>query len=314
MVSNQKAASNQKVSTMNGSGMPKPQNETDMSVLVDDMYHQARQGSVAAIIQILNEKLANSGVRTRAVLADGVLQLLCEAATPEQLDSTRLVNRIQQILEGIGPRNIRQVVINSRIVREQQLLWLEEIRRDPEGQLLWSQPITLRRPGLMRRIREDRQFQQYVRSRFQAPPSGNQSKKSKLLIRGLVGGVSLIVLLGLVGWAMRDWLGFGNSPTQPIEETVDNNVTPEVRNTEDPSAQTEDPFTQAVELAIQAAAEGRAAQTRSDWLDLAARWQRASDLMAQVPASHPRYDEAQQKVAEYEANSTLALQQAQQVQ
>lgn len=307
MVSNQKAASNQKVSIMNGSGMPKPQNETDMSVLVDDMYHQARQGSVAAIIQILNEKLSESGVRTRAVLADGVLQLLCEAATPEQLDPSRLVNRIQQILEGIGPRNIRQVVINSRIVREQQLLWLEEIRRDPEGQLLWSEPITLRRPGLMRRIREDRQFQQYVRSRFQAPPSGNQSKKSKLLIRGLVGGVSLIVLLGLVGWAVRDWFGFGDSPTQPIEGTVDNNVTPEVRTDEDP-------FAQAVELAIQAAAEGSAAQTRSDWLDLASRWQRASDLMAQVPASHQRYDEAQQKVAEYAANSTLALQRAEQTQ
>ncbi|MGP1383849.1 MAG: hypothetical protein ACTS2F_09840 [Thainema sp.] len=278
-----------------------------MSVLVDDMYHQARQGSVAAIIQILNEKLSESGVRTRAVLADGVLQLLCEAATPEQLDPSKLVNRIQQILEGIGPRNIRQVVINSRIVREQQLLWLEEIRRDPEGQLLWSQPITLRRPGLMRRIREDRQFQQHVRSRFQAPPSGNQSKK-KLLIRGLVGGVSVIVLLGLVGWAMRDWLGFGGDPApQPVVESTEGDGAPTVSTTEDP-------FALAVELAIQAAAEGSAAQTRSDWLDLATRWQRASDLMAQVPASHQRYDEAQQKVAEYAANSTLALQRAEQAQ
>lgn len=307
MVSNQKAASNQKVSTMNGSGMPKPQNETDMSVLVDDMYHQARQGSVAAIIQILNEKLSDSGVRTRAVLADGVLQLLCEAATPEQLDPSRLVNRIQQILEGIGPRNIRQVVINSRIVREQQLLWLEEIRRDPEGQLLWSEPITLRRPGLMRRIREDRQFQQHVRSRFQAPPSGNQSKK-KLLIRGLVGGFSALVLLAIVGWALRDWLGFGGDPsTQPVVESTESDSASTVSNTEDP-------FAQAVELATQAAVEGGEAQTRSDWLDLATRWQRASDLMAQVPASDQRYNLAQRKVAEYAANSTLASQKAEQVQ
>lgn len=306
MVSNQKAASNQKVSTMNGSGMPKPQNETDMSVLVDDMYHQARQGSVAAIIQILNEKLSDSGVRTRAVLADGVLQLLCEAATPEQLDPSRLVSRIQQILEGIGPRNIRQVVINSRIVREQQLLWLDEIRRDPEGQLLWSEPITLRRPGLMRRIREDRQFQQYVRSRFQAPPSGNQSKKTKLIIRGLVGGVSALVLLAIVGWAMRDWLGFGgDSPSQPVAESPEGSDTPA-------AAPNEDPFAQAVELATQAAVQGGEAQTRSDWLDLATRWQRASDLMAQVPETDQRYALAQRKVAEYAANSTLALQKAEQ--
>ncbi len=294
--------------------MPKPQSETDMSVLVDDMYHQARQGSVAAIIQILNEKLADSGVRTRAVLADGVLQLLCEAATPEQLDSSRLVNRIQQILEGIGPRNIRQVVINSRIVREQQLLWLEEIRRDPEGQLLWSEPITLRRPGLMRRIREDRQFQQHVRSRFQAPPSGNPSKKSKLLIRGLVGGVSLLVLLAIIGWAMRDWLGFGDSSTtQPVAGSTEGNAT-STTPTATTATTTEDPFAQAVELATQAAASGGQAQTRSDWLDLATRWQRASDLMAQVPASDQRYALAQRKVAEYGANSTLALQKAEQAQ
>ncbi len=46
--------------------------------IVDDIARQARQGSVAAIIQILNDRLAEIGVRTRAVFADGVLQLLCD--------------------------------------------------------------------------------------------------------------------------------------------------------------------------------------------------------------------------------------------
>ncbi|WP_416666583.1 hypothetical protein [Egbenema bharatensis] len=122
---------------------------------IDDIARQARQGSVSAIIQILNEKLADSGVRTRAVFEQGVLQLLCEAATPEQLEQSVLVPDVRRILEAIQPRRIRRVNINSRIVREQQLLWLEEINRDGVNQLLWSEEIVLNRPNFMQRFFRD---------------------------------------------------------------------------------------------------------------------------------------------------------------
>ena len=68
-----------------------------MANSIDNIARQARQGSVAAIIQVLNDKLAHSGVRTRAVLENGVLQLLCEAAKTEQLEQSSLVERIQHI-------------------------------------------------------------------------------------------------------------------------------------------------------------------------------------------------------------------------
>ncbi|HAJ60521.1 MAG TPA: hypothetical protein DCP31_15680, partial [Cyanobacteria bacterium UBA8543] len=64
-----------------------------------------------------------------------------------QLEQSVRVAQIRQILEDIAPRNIRRVRINSRIVREQQLLWLEEITRDPEHQLLWSEEIILTKPN-----------------------------------------------------------------------------------------------------------------------------------------------------------------------
>jgi hypothetical protein len=102
-----------------------------MADRINDIIWQARQGSVAAIIQVLNENLVLSGVRTRAVFADGVLELLCEAATLEQLEQSILVPKIQEMLESLTPRHIRRVNVNSRIVREEQLLWLEEIHRDP---------------------------------------------------------------------------------------------------------------------------------------------------------------------------------------
>lgn len=121
----------------------------------NDITWQARRGSVAAIIQILNERLARSGVRTRAVFEDGVLQLLCEAQTIDQLERTTLVNQVREILESIAPRNIRTVKINSRIVREQQLLWLDEINRDPENQLLWSEKIILKQPNFFQQFLKD---------------------------------------------------------------------------------------------------------------------------------------------------------------
>ena len=43
---------------------------------INDIAWQAHQGSVAAIIQVLNERLVMYSVRTRAVFVNGVLQLL----------------------------------------------------------------------------------------------------------------------------------------------------------------------------------------------------------------------------------------------
>ena len=122
-----------------------------MSSSVNDIFGQARQGSVAAIIQILNERLEEDEIRTRAVFEDGILQLLCEAPSPEQLEQSHVIQRVQRILETINPRRISKVNINSRIVCEQQLLWLEEINRDPDKHLLWSEFITLQKPFFLKR-------------------------------------------------------------------------------------------------------------------------------------------------------------------
>ena len=290
---------------------------------IDDIFQQARQGSVAAIIQILNEKLADSGVRTRAVLDDGVLQLLCEAATPEQLEQSKLVSRIRQILEGISPQNIRKVHLNSRIVREQQLLWLEEIRRDPEGQLLWSERVTLARPSPIKRLLDDRKLAR--RRSIPLPQAGSKSDTAnRSFVRGLIGGAGLIAGLLIIGWSLQNRLNLGQSPDLPPTATNTSTTSaadplpeattqPSTNPTPTPTpaaAENTDPFGEAVSLATQAASDGTQAQTPTEWLDLATRWQRASDLMAQVPPDDSRYAIAQQRVKDYQNNSNLALQQA----
>ena len=274
---------------------------------VNDIQGQARQGSVAAIIQVLNEKLTDDGIRTRAVIADGMLQLLCEAATPDQLPQTEVVERVRTILEDLAPRNIRRVNINSRIVREQQLLWYEEITRDPEEHLLWSEVITLKQPHYLKRLWQD---VRQPRRRYPTPQSGpvrRQPGQRQMFWRGLMGGASLCLFLLLVGWAMKNRFGITLSfnPQPTATEVGEEAPAPPPQ---------QDPFVQAVRLAEAAVTDGQSAETAAAWLDLAARWQRAADLMAEVQPDDPRYPTAQDRVELYRQNSEQALLRSQQIQ
>jgi hypothetical protein len=288
-----------------------------MANQIDDIARQAREGSVASIIQILNDQLAHVGVRARAVFASGILQLLCEAATPQLLEQSSLVDRIREILEGLSPRNIRRVNINSRLVREHQLLWLEEISRDPENQLLWSQEIKLRKPNLFKRLaaaHHERQAEsKRALPRIAAPRSMEQPRQFK---RGIVGGVSLSVLLLAAVAAIYKGL---NSPvpnstaatTQAVASPTSSEATPAVKTSKENANSAVDSFSQAVRVAEQAAAQGKTAQSRENWLVVAARWQQASDLMAAVSPNHPRYETAVNRTALYRQNSDRAQQEAQ---
>ncbi|MEG4812205.1 hypothetical protein QUA82_32090 [Microcoleus sp. F8-D3] len=285
---------------------------------IDDIARQAREGSVASIIQILNDELAQVGVRARAVFADGVLQLLCEAATPQLLEESSLVDRVREILEGISPRNIRRVNINSRLVREHQLLWLEEISRDPDNQLLWSQEIKLRKPNLFKRLataHHERQAHAGKRAlpRMAVPRSIQQPREFQ---RGILGGISLTVLLLAAAAAIHKGLNSQvpnstQASTQAVATAPPREAKPALKISKETVNSAVDSFAQAVRVAEQAATEGKTAQSREDWLVVAAKWQQASDLMASVPSQHPRYTTAQNRTALYRQNSDNAQQEAQ---
>lgn len=287
----------------------------------NDIVKQAKQGSVAAIIQVLNDKLADSGVRTRAIFADGILQLLCEAATTEQLESSTLIERVRQILEAIAPRNIRRVNINSRIVREQQLLWLEEISRDPENQLLWSKEITLKKPGLLKQLTDEwRSRRDDLAYSVPSQASPRQIREQRQFRRGITGGalVSCLVLAG--GWWIYSRLSPTPNPSAPdtVAKASSSTTDPAASPVSSPSASdpnltpanTTDPFAKAVTLAMQASDAGQGAKSSAEWLSLAARWQEASDWMARVPSSDNRYQLAQDRVVQYREKSEVALQEA----
>ncbi|MBF2008472.1 MAG: hypothetical protein IGS49_24265 [Chlorogloeopsis fritschii C42_A2020_084] len=291
---------------------------------INDIAWQARRGSVAAIIQVLNERLANSGVRTRAIFDDGVLQLLCEANTVDELEKSTLVNQVQQILESIAPRNIRRVNINSRIVREQQLLWLEEITREPENQLLWSEEIILEQPNTFQQLIRDFRDRKAELGNSNLPKT--QSSRSILINnnsknltwRRLLFALSIcsfLLLLGWVGYTLLNGkfkhkvLSTTQKSPYPVAKTskpVNNNQ--EISQTQD--APKEDIFVEAVRIANQASAAGKVAKSSTQWLEIAANWQRASDLMSQVLPNHSRYKEAQIRTKLYQQYSQAAQQEA----
>lgn len=287
---------------------------------IDDILAQARQGSVSAIIQLLNDKLASTGIRTRAIFASGVLQILCEAAQVEQLEQSQVVDRIQQILESIQPRNIRRVKINSRLVQEQQLLWLEDISQNPE-QLLWSQKITLAQPNIFKRLATP-EYKPTSKSASQVLPLSQLFRDRRESRSALMQGSSITFLCLLVAslivyyWLRIKFLDRTQVQTQPApaQSSTENlpvattpTVTPAVSS---PPPASVEPFVQAIRIAQKAAADGQTANTAAEWLDLAAQWQRASDLMDSVPPEHEKYAIAQDRKVRYRQNSQVALTQA----
>jgi TM2 domain-containing membrane protein YozV len=297
---------------------------------IQEIAQQARQGSMAALIQYLNERLSPIGVRTRAVFAEGVLQLLCEAATVEQLEHPHLVERIKAILEELSPRNLRRVNLHARLAREQQLLWLEEISRDPENQLLWSEEITIVPPSFLKQLRQQMQTEEKAPIKKKeialdlARSHAQGQKNHKTYWQGMVGGIifSLFALGGAGAWYL--WYNSTNSvrgdhnnieaivPTASVVSPSPSvSVPAESPVAEAPSPEV-DAFAEAVRVAESAAQLGQEANRPEEWLNLAAQWQEAADLMAQVPPDDSRYPTAQERVQQYRQNSEIAQQQARQ--
>lgn len=169
----------------------------------NEIIVQARQGSVAAIIQILNESLADEGVRTRAVFNNKILELLCEAGTANQLDPSTLVAKIQAILENIAPRHVRRVHLYGRIAQEQQLLWLQAIHRDPENQLLWSESIILKRPSVGKQLVTWLRIGQTKHPKLLLPQGLEQSSSDKNASWSVVlVGIGMGLVLLFASWQL----------------------------------------------------------------------------------------------------------------
>ncbi len=96
-------------------------------------------------------------------------------------------------------------------------------------------------------------------------------------------------------------------PSPSPGETAPAGGEPSVSPEESPGAET---WTNARSSAYGAAVKAGTAQTRAEWNEVANEWQKAIDLMKEVPQDNPNYQTAQQKVQEYQNNLNVAKQRA----
>ena len=145
--------------------------------------------------------------------------------------------------------------------------------------------------------------------------SNNSSKVGKSFWGGLLGGLSLSLLLIASGWILYrhrtsiPQLGSALGKVLPENAPLTPQEISDTKEVSSPSP-TVEPFAQAVELATEASTKGKSAQTSAQWLEIAAKWQLASDLMAKIPSTDPRYNTAQDRVIFYRRNSEIAQKQA----
>ncbi|HEY9762992.1 MAG TPA: hypothetical protein V6D07_10735 [Trichocoleus sp.] len=137
--------------------------------------------------------------------------------------------------------------------------------------------------------------------------AGNKQGKKPLL--PLLGGLG-VLLVGLLAFGLYR----ARTPDEPVAQpqpaettSPDPVASPQTQPSSQPQASA-DPFRDAVNLAGEASQLVQTAQTSEDWKQVADTWQRAIDLMQQVPQSSPNYAIAQQKAVEYLPNLQYAQQ------
>ena len=288
-----------------------------MTNQINNIFMQARQGSITAIIQIMNEQLARLGVKIRAIFSDGVLQVLCEASEVEQLNKSSLVKEVKEILEAISPHNIQQVKINSRVVQEEQLLWLEDITREKKNQLLWSQTITLTKPNIFKLIANNFQKNKLTPTKIPLSKSVDSKGIQKLnqFQPDVIGIFFLSLLMLILGIQINGWLNLPSIYKNKASEDEASQFPSPInkKSSEDIEPESKAAFTQAVRLAQKAVADGKIAQSQEEWMAIAKTWQQAAELMASVSPSYSRHDIAVDRAEVYQINSNFAKKEAEKI-
>ncbi len=160
----------------------------------------------------------------------------------------------------------------------------------------------------------------------------NLLKKSPKILKDNILVLLIIPLLGLGVYGFSQWELVSKTPVvvvteipSPIPKEV-NSEKPEVAEIKtkptplsSPAKQSAsiptttivlpppDPFTLAVNRAMNAAEMVQSAQSKIEWEAVASQWQDATELMKIVPVSHPKYKEARKKIKEYQSYADYAI-------
>ncbi len=136
--------------------------------------------------------------------------------------------------------------------------------------------------------------------------------KTKIAAAGLCSLLLLSwVVYAQLGNQLKNLMQLETSKSLPTENPNEKKAqTPSGNPNNSFSEPSDDPFAVSVRIANLASASGKTATTSTQWLEIAAKWQRASDLMGTVPQNHSRYQEAKIRTQLYKKYSEAAQKEA----
>ncbi|HIK28159.1 MAG: hypothetical protein N3E45_01985 [Oscillatoriaceae bacterium SKW80] len=305
----------------------------------------AKQGDPTAIAALLNRSLQSKGITAKANQEDGYLHLTLESAqVPNQQALVSFIHQGMMKLqsEAIHTVMIEAYKTGERLPAWSQELQLEtgslfqkeEMPPEEETASEEYEPEE-------EEIEEENEYSEESEELEEAEENQPVKEKRKSKLVPILAGVVLLLVAAVVAFVVfkpQILAMFSGEEPKPTAKTVGSQATPEkppttAANTSKPVATGKksgaesspaaatpaptatatkpvaapsNPWRDAVNKAMNAAMLTQSAKSSEEWEKVAKEWQAAIDLMKKVPQSSPNYEQAQQKIVEYQRNLEYA--------
>ena len=232
----------------------------------------AQAGDATAIAALMNVSLQTIGIQARATVRGGNLHVLLESE--RALTPRSCAEFLRRGLKQLGVGWVSEAIVYSRAPGQPAPIWVERVEltaSELDNPFVLSPHATLEVSFFSR-----------------SPPFVNW-KRVRLFDLLLLSVPVLVVLTSVYIWGR--YLGVRSiAPPDPTPAQI--STPADVFQVAQLQAAHADRQTQTAKL-----------QDKREWRQVTAEWQQASELMKAVPANHPKYAIAQQKIREYQQNA-----------
>lgn len=312
----------------------------------NNLRELAKQGDPKVISSIINHSLQKKGINVQVAKDNGCLEITLESDRVSH-QKPALVEFIRTGIVKLGVESIHTIKVYGVETGDQTPVWEEEIilGTPPINSIPEIEDISEEKfpESLDEETEEDYEDyedaqnyeteadedyeddQDYDEEEHDeedeeqlSQTSQPQNKKTPLILAILlliiVVPVAALAALHFSGIYVLPFLGQSNSETTTTDtpDTAESSTPkaspPDTQTSESSKPANADPWYNAVSSAQSAAQKAQTAKTNADWNAVVSDWQKAVELMKEVPESNPNYQKAQTKIPEYQNYLDIAKQ------
>lgn len=315
----------------------------------NNLRELAKQGDPKVISEIINHSLQKKGINVQVARDNGCLEVTLESNQVSNQQAA-LVEFIKTGIVKLGVESIHTIKVYGVQAGDETPVWEEEILlgTPPDNPIPEMEEISEAEdfPEPLDELDEEVEADYETETEEDYDDEGEydeeeieydegeteeeeeesqpqpQKKKTPLILAILL----LILLVPVATLAALHFSGIyvlpflsGSKSEETKADTTDSSTStaspPDSQASASPKptkspTTVSDPWYFAVTNAQSAAKKAQTAKTQSEWNAVANDWQKAVDLMKEVPQSHPNYQKAQEKIPEYQNNFDIAKQRA----